>query len=652
MTKTGWEIRPVATPKEESRWIADGGSIVPVPHRMVKRLAEVLFAPAVTLTTPGPPAQQREVFAEGAVSPQLISLARHLFCRDGPSRSAVILVDLHSANVSAIMERLEQLYVDGWRVGLLPISSEAEARWVVLKSLLVRRVQIIPNRVLALTGNPAGPPCRSMSLPYNDAELLLFSGHSNAFDLSVGERVLCSYPGRPDENPHAFPCWHDGACFRLERRVSEEDWPDALIRADRIRAHFVVLLGCDVFPPGRSITDPALGIVPTLCSGPVLGAVASLGLRPSGVHSMLFWLAELGKGAPTGDVWRRSVLVDRQLACASWGFSMALIGNPDLVLRGLENWAKKSIPDPHLGHLKRVPRPQGTSSAHSSAWWAAFPIGEDLLVWSDEEAPIVQSAPPPDALFAQMEVLDTWRDLIATWNSLGLVDHASSWLRHVHFARDLVQRVAHMLHPQPGIVLDTNNAIRLLDYTRDSLDQLWEALHCLILTTIEQCDLLVFRHLTGVMVHTSTEVGPSCVCGQTNLCVQKWQQLPAAYSRSTYACLYCGSIGEDDGQRRVTLARLPASVSGGEELIFPMKVSAATPTRFRCALVVEAQGASSAQVGPVVSHAVKVGTTEIAVSIRLGRLEPGLRTVGAVAVMDGVITIARRVIPVLGNAGK
>jgi hypothetical protein len=116
------------------------------------------------------------------------------------------------------------------------------------------------------------------STPADAQRLLVVSGHGNAVDVgSVTAGVLCSRTTHSDADPAAYPCFHDGQCFRQPLFGRAPASTQGLFDATSITHPIVLLLGCGTMPLGGA---PAYAstIVGGLRGSAALGGVAANGI--------------------------------------------------------------------------------------------------------------------------------------------------------------------------------------------------------------------------------------------------------------------------------------------------------------------------------------------------------------------------------------
>lgn len=292
----------------------------------------------------------------GKIDPWLAELAQAVCggmiapADDAPPSAALILFD--GAATVALFRCLDALAARNVPFGIVTVDGTQAGRLALLKALLFDAVEVDDVDTLETLS----------STPADAQRLLVVSGHGNAVDVgSVTAGVLCSRTTQSGADPAAYPCFHDGQCFRQPLFERAPASTQGLFDATSIAHPIVLLLGCATMPLGGA---PAYAstIVGGLRDSAALGGVAANGIlyHDAAVESLLLALlldgCTLGAAVQRFNSWHRDLFGHTSAAGAGYGPLMAF-GHPGLrVRRSFVRAAKRHDGAIHAGGPIRTTR--------------------------------------------------------------------------------------------------------------------------------------------------------------------------------------------------------------------------------------------------------------------------------------------------------
>lgn len=354
---------------------ADGHVVVaPVPRALVPELVRIAAMHGIAIED-APLEEGRlryddeyagpEVIAVGDVDPLDVALAAAASPRSGDRDSALVLFD--GVSTGALLDQLSALAHDHRPFGVITADGSRAGRLALLKSLFFDRVVIDGVDTL-----------ESLS-PVPRHRILVVNGHGNAVDVgSVTAGVLCSRSGGEESPAAAYPCFHDGRCFRQPLFGREPSSATGLRDATALAHPIVLLLGCGTMPLGGAVAH-ASTIVGGMRSSGVLGGVAVGGILYHDATVEEALLTFLLDGEPLGvavqkfNAWHRDVY-GHTSADPAHGPLIAF-GNPALrVLRGTRSGPLDPPTRPEVFDVepRRSEAAMLRDSAPMFAFWKTF----------------------------------------------------------------------------------------------------------------------------------------------------------------------------------------------------------------------------------------------------------------------------------------
>jgi hypothetical protein len=313
----------------------------------IRSLATVVYAPDAEV------AGLARTYAD-AVGARLSPIAD----ADSLARAIATEPNASSATVILLNENLDQPIVDALargnaervRSGRLPLSTgiitafdPPKLAWLLAKTLVCLDLPVPPEAAIGRFDGSRGTvtirnladsaPAIELREPWIDPRTVAQSvvAHGAAFDLALGEVVLCSHlePALPAARTAIAPsCFHDGICFRLGR----EDGPTVRRRAHEATPLFWGIDSCGTIPFRENAFGRGSSYALALLAGSAVAVIGSyLALTTSGLAARAFE-ALLEAGWSTGEIAAALGCVDHNAA----EFNPYLcLGSPDLRVAAL-----------------------------------------------------------------------------------------------------------------------------------------------------------------------------------------------------------------------------------------------------------------------------------------------------------------------------
>jgi hypothetical protein len=306
---------------------------------LARTYAQAVGAPAVAALEPDAVAAEVAI-AAGARSATLVVLNDAL---DEPLVSAV-----DRGNSERVRRGRAPL-----TVGIVTAFDLPKLAWLLAKTLVLLDPPAWPDAAIGRFDGVRGEATRrpldgsraptAMDEPWNDPRTLAQSvvGHGVAFDLSLGDVVLCGHldPPLPAVRRAVAPsCFHDGICFRLAR----EGGPTVRRYAHDATPLVWGIDSCGVVPfRGNAFGDGSSYALALLAGSAVAVIGPYLTMTTSGLAARAFE-ALLEDGWSTGEIGAALGCIDDN----STGFAPYLVlGSPDVRLAGRPGRSHARRPD-------------------------------------------------------------------------------------------------------------------------------------------------------------------------------------------------------------------------------------------------------------------------------------------------------------------
>lgn len=511
------------------------------------------------------------------------------------------------AAIVAAVQRLETLQV---RWGLLYALDAVAARFAILKTLLVDRVEasgrfgFMSSAYAPRAGE--GAPDWLRPLGSRDGrsffearhDVLLLSGHANALDASIGaDLIVCARHGAKNGGADVLPCFSDGVCFRQPAAGPRRE----LLDPRGLRARVLVMSGCNLLPLAQAWFATRSSLVHQVATeSDVLAVIAASVATVVRLDLDLLCLALIAEGLPLGEVVWELNRVRREVLRHSTGLPAGigpyvLLGNPALRVSGFEietvpyeeidPCAEESqrflriVPtrcttDPGRGALLRCPiAPRGAlpyltlQDAEESAWcrgvrhergqqvmlylWRGGQTGEPLVLEvcsQDSWQPVRRAI---DSFWAEltfwMQFLDCYRSEMRTLSHpTQLLDGLAADLPA--FARNLAG-ISDAMRPTIGEVASRRSLLELTSAAWREL-ALWS--DTLLGATVEAIVRTGRVHSYGTSpfyrLAEVVEVAEACLCPGGLMTGQAFLSPDARLRRVEYQCGLCGASSDEDGR--------------------------------------------------------------------------------------------------------
>jgi len=285
----------------------------------------------------------------------------------GGDGSVLILLNPDATPAQTVIGILGELSSAGRGFGCVLVLDSVEARFAVLKSLMVSRITVRPESVAVISGRYApasaqgapdvvcsreirdadasaerrGMPAKPREQRVREADFLILNGHASAFDSGVGrDFVLCARLGATAGGRRVFPCFHDGACFRQGDRDYPPNDPRGLVGLAEADAPVVVISGCNVFAAGRSWFDAGRSMAYQGTQTSSLALIVSAGFSVSSLELDFLNMALAAEGLALGEVIREVNRTRWETLEHATGLPprlgpLILIGNPSATITGI-----------------------------------------------------------------------------------------------------------------------------------------------------------------------------------------------------------------------------------------------------------------------------------------------------------------------------
>ncbi len=538
----------------------------------------------------------------------------------GEGISVLLLFVTEELLVQYIQNIITRLQNKRCLIGLLPISDPIESRFLILKSTLIENIHVLPSKVLFIheNGTMDGPPAlvTQGELPFsvNEAQLLILSGHSGVFDMSLGTRILCARKDSWSTGERRFPCFNDRYCFRQARLGRSSEDVSNIIGVNDISASVLMLSGCNMFSPGRSWFDSSIGMVTQLLRGPVVGLVCSAGLSVSSIEIDFLWTALLSAGNSIGEALNN---VNELLSLRIGGGGMMpnlgpqiVLGNPLLKVSGLHLnhiYGHETIDvsnfwqDSHLGTFVKVTSKEKNVhhvKTHSSGIWSRgvyLPTadGTDIYLW------VFPNESQKDKLCElQLSQADPEAPLLKQIKSF--MSHLSFWSFYVHQFDELLSekdkdmtnciewdlilsglrykgnKMISALSVPPRTILWNKQRALMWSEFRENLKNYQDLLlRMVIACALRKGTLQFFIWGAAYLMHGSSGPTGECICREAVREGIRYRPLDGTSGeRIVYACARCGPVGEDDGRGILSIIDFPKTVQAGNNLQIVCRLNA------------------------------------------------------------------------------
>lgn len=222
--------------------------------------------------------------------------------------------------------------------GLIAAFDPPKLAWLLAKTLICLNLPVPPDAAIGRFDGSRGTaslrllaraaPATNVREPWVDPRTLVQSvvAHGAAFDLALGDVVLCSHlePPLPAGRQAIAPsCFHDGVCFRLAR----EDGPTVRRRAHQTTPLLWGIDSCGTIPFSDNAFGEGSSYALALLAGSAVAVIGSyLTLTSSGLAARAFE-ALLQGGWSTGEIAAALGCVDPDAAEFN---PYICLGSPDL----------------------------------------------------------------------------------------------------------------------------------------------------------------------------------------------------------------------------------------------------------------------------------------------------------------------------------
>jgi hypothetical protein len=276
------------------------------------------------------------------------------------NRTALLLFNPESARAQSVLAALAALARAGVQVGIIYCMEPLDARFMLLKSLLVGRVEAV-GRYAFITGERASFPegqapgwfghaesKDTLQLFERKQDVLFLHGHSNALDAALAENlILCARQGElagtsgtSNSSQGLFPCFQDGLCFRQPLMGRSPSEATGLVAAGQMSAGVIILSGCNLTAPGQTWVNVRRSLTYQCGQGTSLALMATAALIAGRLEWDFLCLALMAEGLPLGEVMSEINRVRTQANVHTTGLPdgvgpYLLFGNPCLRLAGL-----------------------------------------------------------------------------------------------------------------------------------------------------------------------------------------------------------------------------------------------------------------------------------------------------------------------------
>lgn len=633
---------------------------------------------------------------------------RHVTTALAGSGSVLLLfnptVDL-SENIIRILAALKAGKV---RTGVLPAADPVDARFAVLKCLLVSGFNS-RQRYLISSGMYDVPPMYNEQGEHHhfltsDYDLLVLHGHSNPFDAGVAQNtLLCSQKTEQHTSESLanqaglLPCFHNGKCIRTWAMCDEHR---TMISSEEIRSHVIVLSGCNALSVGRSWYNARHSFAYQLSQGNSLALLATAALSIGVLELDILCVALIAEG------WCLSDVVEElnSIRIETYGHPTSrregvgpfiLIGNP--LLRILD-WDIQDLPvtwhsdnvfavDLHEAMTDdkgcalirvRIPKRQDwryvvVRSMSSGIWCRGI-----VHCWNNNDVLYVWLGLPARSsghICIEFHQCNPWKEVVAAVRRF--LDETAFWLTFVDASREVLPSPGstdicdQILLQLPGVqrrlsqdVLLLQLAPRILEF-RKAKDEVvfgsvWHHIgkltHSMLRCVVElttTVSTFVFQWWEKHLRRTEaiTDLG-MCPCGRGTLSGQTYEPIGGGtFRRVCYQCTACGQVGEDDGRRVFLLTSFESEVFQGATLhcVCDCRAPDDQPLYVSLVIVLESWLKDRRMIGDIVTTLVNPGELRsIAANVNVPiDLSKGLYPFAVIGVVNGVLIVWRQVIDVL-----
>jgi hypothetical protein len=339
-----------------------------LPRNCLQPDATALVGPGILVASPGTD-PNLSLLAAGLCSTATIRLPVTendlRYSISDRNRTALILLNPDATSPSLTLDLLKTLEAHDIRWGLLYAIHPLEARFTLIKSLLINTISASGKFAFISDCYSPGkeehaPKCLrnlrdpiTLELFCRDQDVLILSGHSNALDMSLGdEAILCAREGnrKVASGPDLFPCYKDGRCFRQHPTQPNRQ----LISMSQNKSKITVVTGCDLFPFGRSCFRTVAGLAYQAGQGDGIALIAASVACVGALELDLLGLFLMGEGIPLGEVVHLINQFRREAMGHSTGLPpgigpFVLMGNPTLRLHNfpLHSCIVTEMPSPN-----------------------------------------------------------------------------------------------------------------------------------------------------------------------------------------------------------------------------------------------------------------------------------------------------------------
>lgn len=692
-----------------------GGRVVPVPAVLVAEIQRLLRSVRIPFVVAGAqpsPIEEPMVprTASGlpqwvVASPNVPAAVQRLVSRVGrreivpygtppsePVDDALVLVAPEDTGAD-LVDVLERMGTTTRSIGILFTDAGLEGRWAALKLLLVDEVPAESMQVVAsayppqdAVGAPSGLATTdsSAALAVAEADVVVFSGHADAWDAFAGRSaIFCArgdLPPPPDADRELLPCFWGRGCFRQERVGREAFSKEALVPARSLRCKVLVLEGCNVLRLGAAPDALTHGLVYQAGQSGAVAVVASIALMHvvPGADALLIGL--LQDGFTLGEAVARANRARRAGVGAAAGRVLGpllVVGNPRLKLRCAP--PERATVDPGEQEMTltlpaSASRPRGCVTVFDipacpgsyiqvldrpAALWLNGAITDEgrAYLWARWSA----DGPVPPVRLA-IGHADPWRAERACWRAtidallgwvpvLGVLtmraDASPVYASIAELVPSLIERFARAassLMDDERILVDRASRDAFCATQQRQLVQIGALLAGCALEALQSYGISAIIDLEG-REEASEVFGPvgRCNCGRG----RQWGQRFALGSRTRveYQCDACGGIDVDDGRRLVRVHASP-EVSAGF-LICTLEVEAPSDENVEVACAAAVQPwlrGDPWHVSACSRSLVPAGTaTVLRAAVPLpANPRPGLNRVCMLTVVNGALTLHQR----------
>jgi hypothetical protein len=671
------------------------------------------------------PARPDAVIASPGIDPAVAALAAslcgsralplavhdiQLMARAG-ARSALLLLNPKATPAGFATSAVQALDRAGIGWGLLQAEDQIDARFVLLKALLVGHVPAsggigFMSTAYALSAGEGAPACLRPSgsaggRDFFEAgrDVLFLSGHANALDASIGDDlILCARQGRRGAAADLLPCFSDGICFRQPAVGAQRD----LLDPRRAGGRVLVMSGCNLVSLGQAWFSASGTLVQQALDGPAIAIIASSAASVVSLELDLLCLGLIAEGLPLGEVVASLNRVRRDLMRHSTGLPpdigpLVLMGNPLLRVGGLqmEAVAGRVVEAPARGSIRIAVRPPQHDRETGVLLRLELPTAPHRYVEVEDEEEVFWcrgmqhqaggrsflflwlAGVGVDSVHLRLSSTDPWSAVRRTvelfWAELffwtQFLDCYLEEIRAIGAEAEplrsaaaelpgLARRLAGIsarMHSPPGALTSRRAMFRLAsagwrEFAPWSDTLLLSAVEAIIRTgRVHSYGSSPFYRLAE---ETVDGPGAVCLCAGGVMTGQVFRGPDGRSRRIEYQCALCGATTDEDGRGLVRMVRCPAATSIDQGLSAECECAAPEDSHgpVHAILVLEPWVSGRRTVSRIHRDVLAPGeTTRFTLELELpADLSEGSYTISVVAVVNGALSILRRMVQISG----